>query len=465
MKKPELQAMGDMTTFVYHRSHDQLKDFPYKARLSLLPIIDFWNTRAEQGDKFQAAYARSILKKLEKAPELSKPIDDLKIVEKHRKLVNQLMSAVFPRALRLNEIKAAGIPFMMDHFISTPRFDQLTQSDGLFTSNHGKFGEISTNFIRFFYCCTIILKKFYNIDVNFEIPLIFKFPDNETGLDQYFKMVGNADFTDFIAVEPLKKLTSKDISQLVNNFHDVDLWMKYIPPQNFMIEGLVITTLVNVTIHEVLSRLKNDLLEKDSIVASNRFESIQRNIQNIYQLPHLRVGLAAFSQNGESISNFGRHVWSHLNCKASIENSERQFKGSIYHQLAVTKRPVVIDDLENYPSATAFEKALFTHGIKNILVAPLIYDDELIGFLEIGSPVKGDLTAVSITRLNEILPLFAIALKRSLDERENRIEALIKEKCTAIHPSVEWRFNQAAHNLLLKMDNGEEADLEPIVFP
>jgi len=51
-------------------------------------------------------------------------------------------------------------------------------------------------------------------------------------------------------------------------------------------------------------------------------------------------------------------------------------------------------------------------------------------------------------------------VKRSMDELGNRIQAVIKEKCTAIHPVVEWRFRKAVLNSL----EGGMGEMEPIVF-
>ena len=69
--------------------------------------------------------------------------------------------------------------------------------------------------------------------------------------------------------------------------------------------------------------------------------------------------------------------------------------------------------------------------------------------------------------LNEVLPLFSMAVKRSVDEFDGRVQALIKEKCTAIHPVVEWRFRKAVLDGLERQGletDGLPAEMEPIVF-
>ena len=67
-------------------------------------------------------------------------------------------------------------------------------------------------------------------------------------------------------------------------------------------------------------------------------------------------------------------------------------------------------------------------------------------------------------KLREVLPLFSMAVRRSVEELEQRVQALIKEQCTAIHPSVEWRFRQAAFRAMERRASGSPAELEPIVF-
>ena len=59
---------------------------------------------------------------------------------------------------------------------------------------------------------------------------------------------------------------------------------------------------------------------------------------------------------------------------------------------------------------------------------------------------------------------FATAMRRSLDERRDHVQAVIKAQCTAIHPVVEWRFRAAALRFL-EADGEGQRQMEPIVFP
>ncbi len=125
---------------------------------------------------------------------------------------------------------------------------------------------------------------------------------------------------------------------------------------------------------------------------------------------------------------------------------------------------LIVEDLTTYPCRTPIEEKIVQSGVRNMVVAPLYYQDELIGTLDLGSPHPGDLHALNTLKLREVLPLFSMAIKRSMDELNTRVQAVIKEQCTAIHPAVEWRFRQAARNWMQHRKAGVMAEIEPIVF-
>src|SRR3989442_8778094 len=82
-------------------------------------------------------------------------------------------------------------------------------------------------------------------------------------------------------------------------------------------------------------------------------------------------------------------------------------------------------------------------GARSMIVAPLRYQDRVIGTIGLGSPHPRDLDATHLPKLHEVLPLFSMAVQRSMEELNARIQTQIKEKFTAIHPVVEWRGRQA----------------------
>ncbi|MGO9572018.1 MAG: GAF domain-containing protein [Desulfomonilaceae bacterium] len=123
-----------------------------------------------------------------------------------------------------------------------------------------------------------------------------------------------------------------------------------------------------------------------------------------------------------------------------------------------------IRDVTEESACSEMDKEILEFGISSMMIAPLRFQGELIGALNLGSPNPDDFGPGEELVLSQILPLFSMALKRSLDDLEHNVEAVIKQKCTAVHPSVEWRFRGAALRHLERSGNGGSSELEPIVF-
>ena len=140
------------------------------------------------------------------------------------------------------------------------------------------------------------------------------------------------------------------------------------------------------------------------------------------------------------------------------------FAGSVFDRATQGEKTLTVRDLSEEPELTRVDKDMLEFGIRSMMIAPLRFQGQLIGTLKLCSPNPGDFGPGEELVLNQMLPLFSMALQRSLDEFESRIEALIKEKCTAVHPSVEWRFRKAALQHLERSRKGESSELEPIVF-
>jgi GAF domain-containing protein len=75
---------------------------------------------------------------------------------------------------------------------------------------------------------------------------------------------------------------------------------------------------------------------------------------------------------------------------------------------------------------TQMEDATLAAGYRSIVVAPLIYQDQLIGSLKLVSPKPGALNVALMPHLLQILPLFAVAVRRSdeVAEQDARGEEL-----------------------------------------
>ena len=437
-------------------------EFPFTRELSLAPLIADWEKAAAEPG-VAGEMARAVCRGLEGAPELRIPIEDLAVLERHRELVDALMTRVFPAASWKEDYAAAAVPFQLRAVHATPGFRHLLLDEQGFVQGWVNLDAEVAARGRLLRAYDAILRAHYGFTLEVDYPVILAARDPDSGLERHFRLQLDTRFLDLRPTKPMPRLDEATRRRLAQGGDALDLLATLFPAGSFVLSGFTVLRATEVTDQEVLSAIERDLIDKDSIVSTERFEELQGKLRTLLRRPALRLGLAAFQDGRVFILNYTCEI-EHGCIFADTEHRlMSDFAGSVYERAVTQGSPVVVDDLADEPPRTQFEVALLASGVRNLLVAPLSYQGRPIGTLELSSPNPGDLGPVSLMRLREVLPLFAMAVRRSLDELEARVQAVIKEKCTAIHPSVEWRFRRAVLDSIEEHE-GEVTELEPIVF-
>jgi GAF domain-containing protein len=442
--------------------------FPFPVELSLVPLVRFWTEELARERPTKAAMAAFIRKELDKAPELAEPIDDLGVVDRHRELVDVLMGAVFSPAFWQQEYGAALIPFQLRSFYATPAFERVFLGDDGRLQGHVNVDEVTVGKLRRLFAYGLILRRIYNIEFDVDYTLIFTARDHDTGLERHFKMEFDWRFVEVHPVGDVPVLDDAVRQRLQSRQGDLHRLAEILPGDKFVLRGFTILRTTDVTDQEVLSAIKRDLIDKESVVAASRFQALQARLQTFFRRPAIHLGLAAIEGDKVLVLNYGAKLEHSCIFADSAHHKTSDFAGSIYERAVREGRPVIVHDVSTEPARTDVDEDFLRRGIRNIVVAPLQYQDRVIGTLELESPNPGDLNATHIPKIKEILPLFSMAVQRSMEELNNRVQAFIKEKCTAIHPVVEWRFRKAVFETLERRSDGligSAAEMPPIVFP
>jgi GAF domain-containing protein len=445
--------------------------FPFKCELSLAPLITFWTQLSAYHEFGRGPLPGLVREKAREAPELAGVIEDLSIVEKHRAFVDLMMTAMFPPAFWEQEYGAALFPFQLRAFYATPPFrrslmgaDGTLQGRANFLQEHS--AEQTLAAVRLLLAYDLILERVYGIDVEGDIPVIFTTTDAATGLDQHFRLQFDWRFVEVDVVGPKPALSDAVRQRLQAGLADADFLRDLLPPDRFVLRGFMVTKAMDVTDQEVLSSLKRDLIDKDSIVSDSHFQGLQAKLRTFFRRPDLRLGLAAVEGDRVLILNDASSHEQACIFADSAHHTTAEFAGSLYERTVVQERPIVVDDLQAYPNRTPTEEELIQSGIRNFVCAPLHYQGKVIGTLELVSAHVGDLNATHLPKLQELLPLFSMAVQRSVEELNSRIQTVINEECTAIHPAVQWRFRRAVLNSFERQRRSASGvtELEPIVF-
>jgi GAF domain-containing protein len=444
---------------------DLFKDFPFKCTLSFKPLIDFWLSPFSLGNSSQSCLAAGLAEQIARAPELSESIEDLEIIRTHMPIIRGLLTAVFPPALWEAEPMAVVVPFCMKPVVSSPAFQRLfLDEDGSFKGEIlvGKEvffkGRIARAYLR-------ILREFYGVEENLDFPIVCRLEDPDTGLDRYFRLQLNPRFVEITPVADLPPLSEEDKLRVLENLNHPEVLRDILPPENFEIKGLTLVQAVDVTQSEIISALERDLIDQDSIFTKTGFLRLQDRLRTLFRRPDLLVGFGALHEDQVFILSPGESSpkgASTTRAETVIPRSE--FQGSLYERAISERRTIRVPDMVRERLYSRLDEELLSIGGRSLLVAPLTYQGEVIGTMHLVSPRPGDLGPVDALVLEQILPIFSMAAKRGLDEIEHMVQGVIKEKCTAVHPSVEWRFRRAALSYLEKLRSGQPAELEPIVF-
>ncbi|MEM8909816.1 MAG: GAF domain-containing protein, partial [Bacteroidota bacterium] len=152
------------------------------------------------------------------------------------------------------------------------------------------------------------------------------------------------------------------------------------------------------------------------------------------------------------------------------EQSEISFREgmcqSSQNMLCHTSNQMILPDIdtsEGLEDSPMFME-LQHRGIKSYLMHPIRVHGKTIGAFELGAPNSNELNSVVANKLDDIIPIFTIAMERGLEDYKTKLEAIVQERFTAIHPSVSWRFFDIAETVLKAEQVGEESEMEEIVF-
>jgi len=440
-------------------------EFPFETRLSLEALIRFWDEMARD-DSVRGELARSLQTRLREAPELRGPVDDLSVLDRHRSLLDALMSAVFPAAFMEQSHSAALMPFKLRSIYASRAFERTLMGPDGGVQGQLNLDARSLKSFRLLNAYALILDRVYGIESHVDYPLIFTIKDPETGLDRHFKIYFDGSFVDVEPLRPFPPLDPELRRRLGAHAVDGEGLAALIPPGSVRFSGFTVFKAVNVTDQEVLSSIKRDLIDKESIVSNTRFEALQAKLRTLFHRPELRLSLTAIEGNRVLVLNSGHRQASGCIFADSVHHKVTDFAGSIYEGAIARGEPIFVEDVAAAAVRTSTEEAILKKGMRSVAIAPLHYQGEPIGTLSLTSPNPGDMNSLLAPRLQEVLPLFSMAVKRSVDELHSRIQAFIKEKATAIHPVVEWRFRQAVLESLEQQPAGEPSggELPPIVF-
>ncbi len=437
-----------------------------RSAVSLDPLLDFWEKKLVPKYTHMASIFSELKNKISQIPEIRGHVKDIEVFMKYHDIMIPLMSAIFPPASFHTDIMGAFTPCTFEPFFVTPEFQRLFLGNNNFIKPDLKEIVEAEKSKKMASIYSLVLEQIYDFNCQrFDTMNIKKIPGEKTGLDRYYSFTPDFQFVRIQALDSPKKLSEDDRVMISNHINDIDVLKRYIDLNNFEFTGFTIVRAMDVTEPEVISAFKKDLIEQPAIFSSDGMGLLESRLQVLFRRPDITLGIGALHEDQVMILKSDCH--SNINCLFANSHHIRlkDLKGSVWLQAVEKGSVLYVPDLAGKSDPVPAEQQALAAGIRSMLLSPLYYQGEIIGLMEIFTGTPNNLGSINTMLLEQVTPLFSLALKRGQDEMQKQVQSIIKEKCTAVHSSVEWRFKKAAVAHMERLHNGKHnSEMEPIIF-
>jgi hypothetical protein len=432
---------------------------PIDSHISFLPFVKFLKDKLAITSGTRADFYRYLIKKFEAEPALLQQVTDVQILDDHEELLELLSTVIFPVVSDEGKNNfTLSAPYQFNIFSYSEPFRKL-----FIDEEETKLklpGEISETYLKQVQCSMIydhVLEKYYGIQLNESPELVYPVTDADTGMKRYFRMRYDRRFIDVHLKGELPPI--QDCAVCLNTFRilDLDQQLKKMPLELFEVEGFAVWVAEDVTTGASLDRIKKILLRPDD--CSESLHELKNAVLALAGLNDIDVGLMPFVKvNNNFLLNeeYTGHSLLGKHWRADDEKSITAFYNFLDFQKQNPEPMPITNVTENVLDFARFLRPLFEKGTRSYIFYPMQNSDGVLGMLELSSPVPNLFTHAVMSRLEPAIPLLSLAMLKIRDAFDDRIELLVKEKFTALQPSVEWKFSEVAWEYLKKNDSATE---------
>jgi len=438
----------------------------FNSHLSFRPLVNALKKNITEGNPGMQKLYGNVVKEFESHPELMGAINDLSIIQPHTELIQELLSAVFPPTTA-NYMYGVSLPFKYQAVYASPLFKTLLLKPG---TNEiqipGSDINDNLNRERLHFAYGLVLKKYLGYNSPETTRSVYPFHDAKTGLTRYMELRIDGRFIDVNPTGEMPKMPTTIINHRTNSIMTITELMEQVPLDKFVFEGLSVIRVNDMTEAEVITKIKNRLLDINAFSDASVYTELENHIQCLIGLKGSGIGITPFFKIN------GHYVYSDLHNTNSIlfrhfHSTADKDEISDYCKLLFrdNDQPVLYETLnEQLLADVQCLQYYFKEGARSIILCPLKKHDGLIGILEIISKIPGQLKPVHVSKIEAAIPLFTLGLEKNLEQLNNQVDTVIKKKFTAVQPAVEWRFTEAALNYIVNKHSNVNAKIERIAF-
>jgi hypothetical protein len=440
----------------------------FNSYISFSPLINTLKKMMAEGNPGSQKLYGDLVRKAEATPALLTPTADLSLLEPHTELVEMLLATIFPpNNADSDQLYAVALPFRYEILYASPLFKQLFMRPGsnLVQVPANLIGE-NLNEDKLLFAYHQILKKLADYNASLYLTTVYPYIAPESGLTKYLQLNIDERFVEVKLAEELDQLPANLVCKKTNRVMPLKELQQHLPLEKFRFEGLAIVRIIDVTEQEVISRIKSSLLDINAFSDTSVYTQLQQHMQSLLGLQDVKVGITPFFKVNDHYIYSDLHNSNSLLYKKFKAVAERDKANDccvdLFHHtdFSIAFETITDEDVKQLEYLDVYRQ----QEVKSLILCPLKSKGELIGLLEIASAIPHRLKNYHIDKIQSALPLFALALEKSVDILDTQVDKIIKEKFTAVQPAVEWKFTEIALNYIVARQQNENVKIERIVF-
>lgn len=436
------------------------------ASVSLKPLVHFLEEKVKKESKAKVRFLEYLLNHINELQldDYTIGLDEVQKFEETFELIYLTLTA--PVADENEQLWALAAPFTPVIFYGTNAFYNLmTDEQGLIRKeimkkedDHEK-NRSNDNFIYQF-----ILERLYHYNLHLTPEMVHIMYDPVKGINRYFKIKFNTVFIEANYEGALPEIDFEKMQLLtLGTQSTVEYLKKIIPIEKFSFNGFSILSIYENTQAYSLETIKNIIvnLAPGQKVYTDISDTLKTMIGNpdldVYLLPILKV-------NDELVIDYEDSTDRNMdNMCEKYEVPESMFVETIKEY---AENPVTIfkKNLEEETGDTLMFAQLKKMGFKSLAIFPVFFQKKIVGILQLISNKPGALHESVIPIIEATIPLLEQLLQTSIDDFNNSIETVVKDKFTSLQPAVQWKFNEAAWKYINQKQLNKNIQIDAIEF-
>lgn len=442
-------------------------DSVFNGRLSFQPLVNVLKKNIQDGKPGAKKLYGDVIERLEATPELMQSFTEFSSTQPYSETVEMLLATLFPPSVSEQEnIYAVCFPFKYKTIHSSRLFQAMFLMPGTNDIVVPENIKAILHHNRLEYAYRLILKKIFGYQTHDVPPVVYPYINPETGLTRHLELNLDTRFVDVKPAEELPQLPENVVCKKTNRLMPLEELMEKLPLKKFIFEGLVIVKINDVTEQEIISQIKTTLLTIHTFTDESVYDTLQSTMKSLLGMNDIKVGITPLIQMNNhyvcsAVHNCNSIVFKHT----AAAKEHNRVCDCFQDMLKEYDQPIVFDKLDKKDIVEVESLKLYYElGARSLIICPLKENGQLLGLLEIISDTPGKLTNVHLGKIEKVIPLFTLAVQKTMENLEVQVDKVIKENFTAVQPAVEWRFVEAAFSYLLSKEQGSDAKIEKVSF-